>query len=329
MENDKQRLWELLAAFRHGELTPGEQQELDWLKNEYPEEFESSARIKSGLDQLATFSSSDRKSSWDSVADQVRRQKFRHLVSSSFKYAAVIIVSLIVGYFIQSQQSANSKSQLATIEVQYGQTSHIFLFDGTEVWLNAGSKLQYPNQFNSESRDVYLEGEAYFKVTHNEKLPFKVKTRKMEVEVLGTSFDVSAYKDENMAVVLEKGKVKLNSSGGKKLAVMAPGDRAELNRGSNELSVKKVDTEYYTDWKNGSMEFKDEALGEIAKKLERWYNVEIDIRDKGLENYKISGTVLRNKPIQQIMQVFAFLAPIRVDYHSNPNQKDRIDIYKK
>jgi ferric-dicitrate binding protein FerR (iron transport regulator) len=276
MEQDNQRLWELLAAFQHGELTPEEQAELELLKNGYPDELASSAKIKSGLDQLSGLTPPLQTFSWFSIDARIRRRKVRKLVVFSLKYAAIVLVSITIGYLLRNMPAFTPPGQLATVEVQYGQTGHVFLFDGTEVWLNSGSKLQYPSHFNAQSRDVYLEGEAFFKVTHNEKLPFKVKTPKMEVEVLGTSFNVNAYNDApNIAVVLEEGKVRLNKPGGEKIAEIAPGEKAELSRKSNTLSIEKVDTQYYTDWKNGSLEFKHETLGEIAQKLERWYNVEI------------------------------------------------------
>lgn len=330
MSTEKSRLWDLLAARHRGELPTEEEAELQQLSRKFPEELSSLGRITTGLDHIKTASKVNQAQSWELVQKQIRRNQIRRLTFTSFKYAAIIIVSLLVGYLIQTNTIKQPNNQYAEVEVMYGQMGHLFLFDGTEVWLNSGSRLKYPSQFNQDERDVILEGEGFFKVAKNKHLPFKVKTRKMEVEVLGTSFDVCAYEDEDIiTVVLEEGKVRLNQPNGKEIATMKPGELAELDKTGNELAIMKVNTSYYTNWKEGTLEFRGESLGEIAKRLERWYNVQITIEDPSLVDCKITGTVLRNKPVEQIMQAFEFLAPIRTQYISKPNQKDIINIYKK
>ena len=330
MGKNKPTYWELFAAKHHGELTNDELVEFEKYQREHPEEWKSSIQIKEGLDALSEVSTPDQTKNWRSIQRQIQTSKIRRIAFSSFKYAAVVAVSLLVGYLIQNQYKQTAESQYAEVEVMYGQMGHLFLFDGTEVWLDSGSRLKYPNQFNQGEREVILEGEGFFKVAKNKHLPFKVKTQRLEVEVLGTSFNVSSYDDSGkISVVLEEGSVRLNWPGGEEITTIKPGEMAELDSAADKLAIRKVDTKYYTDWKDGTLEFRDEPLGNIAKKLERWYNVQISIEDPAVADYKISGTVLRNKPVQQIIQALEFLAPVRTEYLSKSNQKDLIKIAKK
>jgi len=330
MEKNKPTYWELFAAKHHDELTDDELTALEQFQKEHPEDWKSSLKIKDGLDALAEASVPDQKGNWQLIRGRIQSSKIRRITFDTLKYAAIVLVSLLIGYLLQTELPQASTNQYAEVEVMYGQLGHLFLFDGTEVWLNSGSRLKYPSPFNQDERDVMLEGEGFFRVAKNKHLPFKVKTGKIEVEVLGTSFNVSAYDDEgSVSVVLEEGKVRLNQPNGKEIAIMKPGELAELNLESNNLAISQVDTKNYTNWKDGTLEFSNEPLGEVAQKLERWYNVKIVIQDPSLVEYKITGTVLRNKPVQQSIQAFEFLAPIRTEYLSKPNQKDITNIYKK
>ncbi len=330
MENQTSKLWELLAAKQHRELADAELAELNKLQEAFPDATDSAEKIHQGFEKLQQTGLPNAVRSWTTIQNNIKKQRTRRLVLAIGKYAAVVLVSLFLGYFLHQTKTTEAPLQYAEMEVQYGQTGHLFLFDGTEVWLNSGSKLKYPNQFNAQSRNVEVEGEAYFKVTPNKELPFKVKTKALEVEVLGTSFNVSAYNDETkVEVVLEEGKVKLNQLNGTAIGTLKPGEQASLNIESRQLTVNEVETRLYTNWKEGRLEFKGETLGEVAHKLERWYNVSIRIDDPAVADYRISGTVLRNKPVQQIIQAFEYLAPIRTEYLAKVQDKDIINIYKK
>ena len=218
----------------------------------------------------------------------------------------------------------------AEMEVMYGQTGHLFLFDGTEVWLNSGTKFKYPNKFNQNERNVFMEGEAYFKVAPNKHLPFKVKTGKLEVEVLGTSFNLSAYPSEpTQSVFLDEGKVQINDMVGHKIGDIIPGQIAVKTDGNSSIQVQNADSYFYTSWKDGKITFSSEKLSDIAKKMERWYNVEIRFSQESLKDYNFSGTILRAKPIDQTIMAMEQLAPIRFQYQVRPNEKNLITIMSK
>jgi len=148
--------------------------------------------------------------------------------------------------------------------------------------------------------------------------------------VLGTSFNVSAYKDEpNQSVFLVEGKVRINNPDGKPIGEMIPGQMAEKTEGVDKLTVKNADPYFYTSWKDGKVIFSAEKLGDIAKKMERWYNVEIRFENESLKDYRFTGAILRIKPIDQTIMAMEMLAPIRFNYLVRTTEKNIITIVKK
>ncbi|WP_423130437.1 FecR family protein [Gaoshiqia sp. Z1-71] len=331
MDKNDQTFWQLVASALHREPEEAELPDFLELTDEaHHGSFQKAQNIRHGLNEIKTVGGINSESSWKSIHRKIRISKLKSYSLIVSKYAAVILITLLVGHLLRSAGDHNRPVQYAEIEVADGQMSHMTLFDGTEVWLNSGTRFKYPNQFNQNQREVYLEGEGYFRVTPNKKLPFKVKTNQMEVEVLGTSFNISAYGDEaGQSVVLEEGKVQINRANGEKLLELFPGQRAERHSASEKFVVEHVRTDDFTGWKNGIIVFQDETLAGIAGKLERWYNVEVRFISPGLEQYKITGTILRNKPIHQTLQAFELLAPIQAEYLPQPNSKDIINIRKK
>ncbi len=164
-----------------------------------------------------------------------------------------------------------------TLAIPYGKRFEIVLSDGTIVHLNAGSSLKYPVKFlNGQIRKVYLEGEAYFDVSKDTKHPFTVTTSNMDVKVLGTKFNVSAFpEDKTVSTVLVEGAVNLSSISGDKVVALKPNYKAEWDTANNETQIRQVDTDIYTSWIDGRIVIKNVQFKNIIKKLERHYNVEI------------------------------------------------------
>lgn len=332
MEKEKHPLWELIGGKIHQELDEDEsklfQLEMKDEKNKIL--FKKAEKIHSGLGEIRNIHYSSKANSWKSIHGKIRFGQIKHYSIQFAKYAAILIFAYYLGFQTNSFYQWNGKMQYTDIEVLNGQMGHIFLCDGTEVWLNSGSHFKYPTQFNQKERDVYLDGEAYFHVTSNKKLPFKVKTNDMEVEVLGTSFNVSAYQDDiEQSVVLVEGNVQINKTSGEKIANLLPGQIAYKHENCSNLKIKKVSTNLYTTWKDGKVVFEAERLEEIAKKLERWYNVTINFENEKLKDYEFSGTILRNKPIDQVIMAFEMLAPLKFKYTIMASEKNQITIQKK
>lgn len=286
--------------------------------------------IHSAVKEMQQIRRFDKNSSWDKIGHYIHKTKIKKQAINTLAYAAVLMLVFFLGNVFHSiLLTPNIPFQYAEIDVTYGQTNHLTLFDGTEVWLNSGTKFRYPNRFNAGERKVYVEGEAFFKVTPNKKLPFKVQAGEMEVEVLGTSFNVSAYPDDSLqSVVLVEGKVQINSAKGKEIGQLLPGQMA-FQTPDQGIRVQNVSTSEYTNWKDGVLNFREERLEDLAKKLERWYNVEISFGNEKLKGHLITGTILRNKPIDQIIDVLEMTAPVRFEYIIKPDKKSKLIVTKK
>lgn len=176
------------------------------------------------------------------------------------------------------------------------------MHDGTVVWLNARSRLHYPNRFSGAERKVELDGEAFFEDFRNEEAPFVVSTEKLDIKVLGTKFNVFAYKGKNeFTTALIEGSVKLYQSDNESVAMyMSPNDYAELKDG--RLVKSKISSTDFLLWKEGIYAFDDIPFGEIIKKLELYYDITIEIRNKKLNNYKFSGKFRQRDGVESALR---------------------------
>lgn len=194
------------------------------------------------------------------------------------------------------------------LRVPYGKTFQVLLPDHTHVYLNAGSSLRYPTKFQKgKEREVVLEGEGYFKVSKNENSPFLVRINGMTTEVFGTEFNITSYtEDQYSSVVLVEGSVGVydNSDqfGPQSRRMLKPSEMASKAQGG-KITIDQVDVAKYISWKDGTLFFKNENFGSIAKKLQRHYNVEITNNYKALEEKKFTGR-FDIESIEQILKTF-------------------------
>ena len=182
---------------------------------------------------------------------------------------------------MKEDQVENAQNLYNTITTPKGGQYQVKLQDGSSVWLNSGSSLQFPVSFNKRERGVQLSGEAYFEVAKDKKRPFKVNVNgTSEVEVLGTHFNISAYQDEpKVSTTLLEGSVKVHR--GNVNQIISPGQQAQICQAKQGITVNNsVDIEEITAWKNGYFIFNDESLESIMKKVSRWYNVEVVYEDE-------------------------------------------------
>ena len=220
--------------------------------------------------------------------------------------AGVTINKTKTGELIYTAHAAPDKNpettQFNTLATSNGEQYHVVLPDGSNVWLNAASSLKYPIAFNGNERLVELSGEAYFEVTHNKKMPFKVKTAQQQIQVLGTHFNIDAYQDEvATTTTLIEGSVKVTSAIDHKYAVIKPGQQSIIK--NNDLTIQQADTDDAIAWKNGYFLFDEENLAAVMLKISRWYNVKVEYKDSNLKEYIFSGTVSRYKNLSQIIKV--------------------------
>ena len=197
--------------------------------------------------------------------------------------------------------------------VSYGKRARVTLCDGTKIWANAGTVLLYPTHFEDKKREIYVDGEIYIDVTPNPEKPFIIKTSDMGVKVLGTSFNVSAYREDvEKSVVLVTGKVEVTASNGESVRIL-PNDR--FRQSTDKYVVDKVNVEDYVSWKEGRLSFKNTELGGILKQLSRYYNVRIDY-DKQ-QQITCSGKLNLDDTIEQILNTITETAPVVISKENN------------
>ena len=261
------------------------------------------------------------------IQKQISIQKRSYLsrflsVNTMVSWAAALVLAFVIGglasYFIFSESSIHQSNTFSEIVAPYGSKTEMILPDGSKVWLNAGSKLKYPNDFNSNNRDVLLEGEAFFQVEKNKSLPFVVNALGLDVKVVGTTFNVKAYESENtITTILVEGKVLLESEKYRfeKEVEMCPSQKAVFSKTDRKLVIADLEDVYSEiSWKDNLLIIKGEELVDLAVKLERKYDVSIRFDSEDVKEYKFTGT-LKDETIQQVLDVIKFSAPI--DYHIN------------
>lgn len=231
-------------------------------------------------------------------------------LSALWRYAAVVAIIIAVGCISYWQGEVNVKDTFADISVEapLGSKTTLYLPDGTLVWLNAGSRMTYSQGFGVDNRKVELEGEGYFEVKRNEKIPFFVKTKDLQLQVLGTKFNFRDYPEDHEVVVsLLEGKVGLNNLlREEKEAVLSPDERAVLNKANGLLTVESVTASNASQWTDGYLFFDEELLPDIAKELERSYNVKIHIANDSLKTFRFYGNfVRREQNIQEVLEALA------------------------
>ena len=250
-----------------------------------------------------------------------------------FRYAAVILLMFGAGITIQYLGFGFDTNSLVyhketSIVAPAGQTTNVELPDGTKVMLNSGSSLTYSGNFSKGERSVNLVGEAYFDVTKDKKHPFLIETASIDFKVYGTSFNIEAYPDENkVSTTLIEGSLGVITKSDRELVILKPGENAHFDIQNSRISVSKVNTEIYTSWKNGLITFRNEKLSDIALKIERWYNVKIVINNQKLREEAYLGTIMKNKPIDQILEALKLSSSLNYKIVNSPDQPTLIYWY--
>lgn len=204
------------------------------------------------------------------------------------------------GGLIYDTTARQEENKYNRIEVPRGSEYWIVLPDGTRVWLNAATELKYPVAFHAKERRVYLKGEAYFEVAPDKNRPFYVETEEVKIRVLGTVFDVNTHYTRGVRTVLVEGAVALEWGDQKEIR-MKPGELADFDRTTTEVTLKEVDVTSYISWKEGYFVFEDEPLEEIMHTLSLWYDKEFLFVGKRSRALHFSGHIKRYERIETIL----------------------------
>ncbi|MBD9094158.1 MAG: FecR family protein [Bacteroides oleiciplenus] len=203
----------------------------------------------------------------------------------------------------QLAQSASTQLEVVynKVEIPRGGEYALVLSDGTKVHLNSMSSLRFPVAFTAGKREVELQGEAYFEVSKTGQ-PFIVNANGMQVEVLGTTFNISAYPDEEYQTTLVNGSVKVSAKKGESL-ILKPSQQATIASSSNSIQVRTVDTSFYTSWVKGKINFKDQRLEDIMKTLSRWYDMKVIYESERIKNIRFGCNLNRYEEITPFVEL--------------------------
>lgn len=246
------------------------------------------------------------------VKNQIKNDNSPSVFLSIVKYAAIIIMALLGGYSLSLINfSENEPVVKNEIYVPNGSKTSVMLPDGTKVWLSNGTKFSYPQKFFGTNRIVELEGEGFFDVTHDKAHPFIVKIGQNQIKVLGTKFALVAYKNDRLVKAeLVSGQIQFDIKESDRSEeyhsyLLTPSQSLVLDKSSGEVTKAKITDSFYDYWQNGIYQFKDEPFEELAKKIERIYNVKVTFEDEALKRRLFSGSLSINDNIYTLMEVFS------------------------
>lgn len=239
------------------------------------------------------------------------------------KYAAILLLPVLILTGWSTYQLLDQKEQpqyaetFQEIGCPTGTRSKVQLPDGTEVWLNSGSKISYQLPFSRNKRRIELEGEAFLDVAKLNGAEFNVVSGDVNVRVLGTKFNFRSYKEDDLVEVsLVEGKIDLGISNGEeklKKATLKPGDHLSYRKVDRSTLLENTDLSKYIAWRKGRLVFDDTPLGQVAKELERWYGVEVVITDPELLSFKYT-TTFEGESISQVVDLLELSSSIKIKY---------------
>lgn len=258
------------------------------------------------------------------ILEQIRKNiRIKKLKRICFRVAAVLIpVVLIVGLYMQLNSKVDlfGTSEYEEVVVDKGERIQIMFQDGTKVYINSDSKLRYPKKFALNTREVFLEGEAYFVVAKNKNRPFIVNLSGPAIHVLGTSFNVQDYpENKDIVVCLDEGNINLTLPTEKKYPVK-PGERLVYNKDNQQCTISKMnDMRRLSMWKQNVIVFKDTPLPEVIKILNRWYNVEFKVEDENVLKYVYTLTS-DNTLLEKVLMDLEKIAPVKFEYNEDKKE---------
>lgn len=258
---------------------------------------------------------------WEAVRAKIRAmpQERRPLTSSPWlRYAAAVAFLVTSAYLAWTFKKQPTAASLTRIEAPVGARTYVTLPDSSHVWLNAGTLISFDQHFGTDNRSLTLEGEAFFDVEKSN-VPFRVHTAAYDIAVLGTAFNVKAYRnDDVVTTTLIRGALKVNrtaATGVVEEILLHPNEKITLQglpaeRSNHPLLLEKnIDAVAEADWKDGWLTVRGESLNELSKKIERLYNVTIHFEDESLKAYKYTGRI-QQFSLEQVLKALALTSPI-------------------
>lgn len=248
----------------------------------------------------------------------INNKNTRFFQSTFMRIAAVLVMAVLITVLWNAKNRNSPDSYELTAEsstqlqksTEYGELSNVNLSDGSQVKLNAGSKICFDERFTGRTRKVSLRGQAFFEVARDENKPFIIQTDDLEISVLGTSFDVKAFDDDDFALVtVVSGKVKVRSQ--EEEYIITPNEQVYFQKSTGKIKKREVRSKDFIKWMDGTLYFDKTDVGEMIKQLERWYNVKFIINTPDVYTKTVSGEYI-NENLPSILKIIAF--SLNVDY---------------
>lgn len=312
----------LLDRFMRGETSPEEEQQLlAWFREVESQEdiltfyrqrwHESATKEISEEVQLRMFNQIKERINTDksTLLKNNRKQNRRRLLRWG-QYAAAILLGVVVGItsHLYTRQSTTEAKEYR-VEAEKGQRANVTLPDGTKVWLNSHTQLVYTSNYGVKDRVVDLRGEAYFEVAKDKEHRFIVKAGDLDVEALGTTFNVKAYQEDNDVIAtLFSGSIR--ATAGKQSVILSPSQQVAFSRQRETFIVNNPENIAYASmWRDNELAFKGETLNEIAIRMNRLYNVQIEFKSEKIKQFRFSG-VIKNNSLDNVFEIISLTSPI-------------------
>lgn len=227
--------------------------------------------------------------------------------------AAAVLFILAGSLWFMQARKISGKVVFSESSTSTGERKFLTLSDGSKITLSNSSRIKFPQVFADSIREVFLEGEGFFDIVHNKAKPFVVRSGKLNIQVLGTSFNVRHYaNDKTIDVVVATGKVGVNAKGSKETWMLTPGNLLAYNPVTGEAAECLVNPADYTGWQKGELTFNNEPLEKICKRLERWYGVTIIIKDPSLK-IKPVRLKLKNESLQTVLKMLGMVGGFKYE----------------
>lgn len=337
MQSDQQQILELLPAYFEGSLSEPEKGSVESWRNLSQENeaiFKQMEKVWRSLQLLSEMKRYNPQKALQQVNQKLNPKNDQRWWFIWQRVAAILFIPILIAAVWLSLRKTESPELLAVAPVWHtystppGVKAKFFLPDSTQVWLNSSSSISYPAQFDTDKRNVTVTGEIFFDVKHQSGQPFVVGMDNIHVRVLGTRFNVINYEREDRSeVILQSGKVELCSGTSENLTSLSelrPNEMASFSKVTKSVHIKQVNAEKYTAWTRGRLIFQDDPMDEVVRKLNRWFNVDIEVTDPEILEYVYTAT-FQDETIDQILELLSISAPIR--YRIIPRAKQDDDIF--
>lgn len=324
----------ILSRILNGEATPDEKNQFYQSLAQNEQEQEIFYQVKSLWLRTSVYkTTTDVNSEFDELWTKIRKDSHRSqsLYHRLVQYAAIIIfligIGSLIGYYL-AYDPARNLSEIQHYSSMKGSVSMVEFGDGTKVWLNSDSKMNYRFDKKGKKRLAELSGEAYFEVAHSDDFPFLVKTGKITIRDLGTTFNVKAYPDDQyIETSLIEGRVDILNEKHKSMLELKPGEKATYYPEQSKIETGTLELNVLSAWREGKFIVRDQKLSDIFKEISRWYDVRFKFERESLQDLRFTGNIKKSTSLQNILNMLKLTADFNYRIVEDSEKTDIVVIY--